>query len=242
MSQPSPADGIEPTRLASADRRDSLLDATAELIALGDAEAVSMEAVAERAGVSRPLVYKHFANRHELVAAVYRRESTALHVELSKAVQAAEGLEEMFRALIQGLLRAHATRGATFAALRAAGGRDRAVRDEQHRRDAITIGYFARQATEELSLDEGEARRAVAILLGAIESVLARWRVRPTREHATALEESYVALAMGGLRSLTGRRSQDGRLRADRGRARRAGRSGVAQPSRTSERVDRTRR
>jgi AcrR family transcriptional regulator len=209
MSRPSPADGIEPTRLASADRRDSLLDATAELIALGDAEAVSMEAVAERAGVSRPLVYKHFSNRHDLVAAVYRRESTALHLELSKAVQNAEGLEEMFRALIRGLLSAQATRGATFAALRAAGGRDRATRDEQRKRDAITTRYFARQAAEELGLDEDEARRAVAILLGAIESVLARWRVRPTREHATALEDMYVALAIGGLTSLTERRSPD---------------------------------
>src|SRR5918996_1774002 len=210
MSRPRPADEVEPARLPSADRRDSLLDATAELIALGDAEAVSMEAVAERAGVSRPLVYKHFANRHELVAAVYRRESTVLHVELSRAVQAAGGLEDMFRALIRGLLRAQATRGATFAALRAAGGRDRAMRAEQRKRDAITISYFARQATEELGLDEDEARRAVAILLGAIESVLARWRVRPTREHATALEDMYVALAIGGLTSLTERRSPDG--------------------------------
>ncbi len=34
-----------------------------------------MEAVAERAGVSRPLVYKHFANRGELLASLYQRES-----------------------------------------------------------------------------------------------------------------------------------------------------------------------
>jgi AcrR family transcriptional regulator len=190
--------------LPSADRRDTLLDATAELLASGDAEAVSMEAVAERAGVSRPLVYKHFANRRELLAAVYRRESSLLHVELSTAVQAARGLEEMFRALIRGSLRAQATRGATFAALRAAGGRDSAMRDERRRRDRITVSYFARQASRELALDEDEARRAVAILLGAIESVLARWRIRPTREHATALEEMYVALAMGGLVSLKG--------------------------------------
>ena len=195
-------ESVEPTRLPSADRRDTLLDATADLLASGDAEAVSMEAVAERAGVSRPLVYKHFANRRELLAAVYRRESSLLHVELSTAVRGANGLEEMFRALIRGSLRAQATRGATFAALRAAGGRDRAMRDEQRKRDRITVSYFAKQAAHELALDESEARRAVAILLGAIESVLARWRVRPTHEHATALEDMYVALAIGCLVSL----------------------------------------
>lgn len=208
MSRTSPTESVESTRLRHADRRDALLDAAADLLASGDVEAVSMEAVAERAGVSRPLVYKHFANRRELLTAVYRRESSILHVELSTAVQAAAGLEDMFRALIRGSLQAQATRGATFAALRAAGGRDRAMRHEQRKRDRITVGYFARQAVLELALDESDARRAVAILLGAIDSVLARWRIRPTREHATALEDMYVALAMGGLVSLRNRKEE----------------------------------
>src|SRR5713101_1521887 len=90
----------EPVRLAKADRRDALLDAAAELVATGDVEEVSMEAVAERAGVSRPLVYKHFANRRELLAAVYQRESALLHAELSADVSTADTLEETFRALI----------------------------------------------------------------------------------------------------------------------------------------------
>ncbi len=61
-----------------------------------------MEAVAERAGVSRPLVYKHFANRGELLAAVYLREATLLHRELAAEVGAAETVEGMFRTLIRG--------------------------------------------------------------------------------------------------------------------------------------------
>src|SRR6266702_5092354 len=119
--EPAKAATVEPVRLARADRRDLLLDAAAELVAAGDVEAVSMEAVAERAGVSRPLVYKHFANRDDLLAAVYQRESTLLHAELTADVSAAESLEETFRALIHGALRAQASRGATFAALRMAG-------------------------------------------------------------------------------------------------------------------------
>src|SRR6185437_4284278 len=92
--------GQEPTRLARSNRRDALLDAAADLVAAGDVESVSMEAVAEQAGVSRPLVYKHFANRSELLAALYQRESALLHSELAAEVQAAVTLEEMFRALI----------------------------------------------------------------------------------------------------------------------------------------------
>src|SRR5437763_15548673 len=110
--EPEAADAasLEPGRLAKADRRDALIDAAAELVAAGDIEAVSMEAVAERAGVSRPLVYKHFANRKELLAAVYQRESAFLHAELTAAVGAAETLEDRFRALAHGALRAQASR------------------------------------------------------------------------------------------------------------------------------------
>ena len=134
--EPEAADaaGVDSVRLARADRRGVLLDAAAELVAAGDVEAVSMEAVAERAGVSRPLVYKHFANRSDLLAAVYQRESALLHAELTTDVSAAETLEETFRALIHGALRAQASRGATFAALRAAGLRTRARREEQRQR------------------------------------------------------------------------------------------------------------
>jgi AcrR family transcriptional regulator len=173
------------------------------LLADGDVEAVSMEAVAARARVSRPLVYKHFANRHELLAAAYGREAALLHAELAADVGAAETIEEMFRALVHGALRAQARRGATFAALRAAGLRTPERRQEQRDRDRTTLRYFTRHAVREFDLDEQQARSAVAILLGTIEVVLAQWRRRPTRDHAALLEETYVGLVVGGLDQLS---------------------------------------
>src|SRR5438309_1541599 len=206
---------VEPARLARADRRDVLLDAAAELVAAGDVEAVSMEAVAERAGVSRPLVYKHFANRNDILAAVYQRESALLHAELTADVSAAETLEETFRALIHGALRAQASRGATFATLRMAGLRTRERREEQRQRDRTTLRYFASQAVRQFDLDRTQARAAVAILLGAIDAALAQWRARPTRDHAALLEDTYVSLAMGGLEQLS--RERERAMGGDRG-------------------------
>src|ERR1700716_4055811 len=114
-------ESLEPARLGRAERRDAILEAADALVAAGDVEAVTMETVAERAGVSRPLVYKHFANRRELLAALYEREAALLHAELAADVEAADTVEEMFRALIRGALRAQASRGATLAALRSVG-------------------------------------------------------------------------------------------------------------------------
>jgi AcrR family transcriptional regulator len=191
----------ESTRLASPDRRGHLLDTAAELLAAGD-DAVSMDSVAERAGVSRPLVYKHFANRAELLAAVYERESSLLHRELAAAVNSVETLEDKFRALVRGALRAEASRGATFASLRSAGARGRAARERQRRRDRNTVGHFAALAMREHGSDERETTQAVAILLGALTSVLAQWRRFPTPDNARLLEDVYVRLAVGGLAAL----------------------------------------
>jgi AcrR family transcriptional regulator len=195
-------DGPEPGRLPRADRRDALLDAAAALVAAGDIDAVSMETVAEKAGVSRPLVYKHFANRRELLAEVYRREAALLHDELAAAVSAADTIEGRFRALVHGALAAEADRGAALSALRAAGGRNRQLREEQRARDRVTVRWFARQAVRELAMDERRARAGASILLRAIESVLAEWRLRPTPARAALLEDTYVSIAMGALERL----------------------------------------
>ena len=116
-TETSGPDSLEPARLTRAERRDALLDAAVALVTSGDVEAVSMDAVAEKAGVSRPLVYKHFANRGELLAAVYRREAAHVHEDLAAEVGAATSLEGMYRTLIRGSLRASADRGHVFAAL-----------------------------------------------------------------------------------------------------------------------------
>jgi len=187
----------------SLSRRDSLLDAAAAMVAAGDAAGVTMESVAAADGVSRALVYKHFANRHDLLAALYERESDSLHEELTKAVSAEEGLEQKFRALVEGALAAQSSRGATFAALSDQGGRRRSQRDLQRRRDDATVRYFTAVAVTQLGLQEHQATVGVRLALGAIAVVLQQWRHRRTPEHAVELADAYVAFAVSGLRTLT---------------------------------------
>jgi AcrR family transcriptional regulator len=191
-------------RLRAADRRDALIDAATTLVASGDVEAVSIESVAETAGVSRPLVYKHFANRTELLAAVYHRESLLLQRGIARAVNEAQTLEAKLRAYVAGCLRAEADRGATLAALRSAGVRADQAREEQRTRDRTTVRYFADLAMQEFGLAERLARETLSVVLAAITGVLAQWRRRPTAEHAKELEEIYVRMAMGGLEALRG--------------------------------------
>ena len=196
-SESGEAESAKPLRLSAFRRRDALVDAAAALVSAGDVHDVSMEAVAERAGVSRPLVYKHFANRHDLLAAVYRREVVRVHDELAAEVAAAGTVEEMFRALVRGSLRAAAERGQLFTALRAAGAWSRQLREEQRTRDRDTVRAFGARSVRQFGLDRRLAMSLTAVLLGALDSVLIQWRLRPTEENAALLEQVYMTTVTG---------------------------------------------
>ena len=195
-------EGARPGPPAGPSRRERLLDVAAQIVAAGHADAVTMDTVASRAGVSRALVYKHFANRQELLAALYERESSLLHRQLSAAVQESDCLAGMLRALVEGALAAQAARSATFVALAAEGGRPAGQRERQRRRDARTLRYFTDRAAAELAIDRELAEPAMRMALGGIASVLEAWRRRPTEENARSLSAMYVAMVIGGLEAL----------------------------------------
>jgi len=56
-------------------RREHLLDATAAIVAKEGFQGVSMQSVARRGGVSRPIVYEHFGDLHGLLEALVARET-----------------------------------------------------------------------------------------------------------------------------------------------------------------------
>src|SRR4051794_20336372 len=52
----------KPARMTAPQRREQLLDVTKEIVAEHGFHAVSIEAVAREAGISRPIVYGHFGD------------------------------------------------------------------------------------------------------------------------------------------------------------------------------------
>ncbi|MGW2231870.1 TetR/AcrR family transcriptional regulator [Streptomyces formicae] len=65
-------------RLDPAERRGELLDTGARLFAAKPYDEVFMEEVAQRAGVSRALLYRYFPSKHALFAAVYQQAADQL--------------------------------------------------------------------------------------------------------------------------------------------------------------------
>src|SRR4051794_7822017 len=61
------------TRMSAAERREQLLDATKAIVVADGFHAVSIEAVAREAGITRPIVYGHFDDLGGLLEALVQR-------------------------------------------------------------------------------------------------------------------------------------------------------------------------
>jgi AcrR family transcriptional regulator len=63
------------TRMTAEERREQILDATKTMAAGRGFHAISIEAVAREAGITRPIVYSHFGDLQGLLEALVERES-----------------------------------------------------------------------------------------------------------------------------------------------------------------------
>ncbi len=70
--------------MTGSERRAQLLDVTTQIVADHGFQAVSIESVARKAGISRPIVYEHFGDLQGLLEAVVEREMSRAFVQVSE--------------------------------------------------------------------------------------------------------------------------------------------------------------
>lgn len=75
--------------MPAADATQAILDAALVEFERHGLQRVALDDVARRAGVSRTTIYRRFANRDELVAAVIERENAALFADIAAELTAA---------------------------------------------------------------------------------------------------------------------------------------------------------
>ncbi|WP_405165003.1 TetR/AcrR family transcriptional regulator [Nocardia sp. NBC_01499] len=94
MPKPEPEGGQQrrryAKRLAPADRREQLLDAALDIITASGFTDVSIAAVAERGGVTRPVVYDSFASRDELLHELIERETARMRAAVDRSMSGIE--------------------------------------------------------------------------------------------------------------------------------------------------------
>ena len=92
-------------RLPPEQRREQLIDAALSVILAKGYEGVSVEAVAREAGVTRPVVYDHFANLTELLQTLIGREERCSLEQLSRVVPEDAADREPIEVLASGVRR-----------------------------------------------------------------------------------------------------------------------------------------
>jgi AcrR family transcriptional regulator len=73
-------------RMSASERREQLVGVARSVFAEKGFEATSVEEIAERAGVSKPVVYQHFGGKEGLYAVVVDREVTSLTSRITGAL------------------------------------------------------------------------------------------------------------------------------------------------------------
>ncbi|TAK68440.1 MAG: TetR/AcrR family transcriptional regulator [Actinomycetota bacterium] len=81
----------ERVRMTGPQRRQQLLDVGRKLFAQKGFEVVTVEEIANKAGVSKPVVYEHFGGKEGLYAVVVDREINRLLQMVTDALSASEG-------------------------------------------------------------------------------------------------------------------------------------------------------
>jgi AcrR family transcriptional regulator len=96
-------------RLSAEERREQLLDATKRIVATSGFHAVSIEAVAREAGITRPVVYGHFRDLHGLLEALVEREGSRALGQLAAVLPrdlSGDAPGELLAAALRGYLEA----------------------------------------------------------------------------------------------------------------------------------------
>src|SRR5437867_10247622 len=85
-------------RLRAADRRAQLLEVARRVFGNSGFHGVSMDDVARESGVTKPILYDHFASKEALYLALLDVDAQALEERIRAALQAPTGNRERIRA------------------------------------------------------------------------------------------------------------------------------------------------
>jgi AcrR family transcriptional regulator len=186
-------------RLPAPARRAQLLDVARRVFARDGYRGTSMEAIAEAAGVTKPVLYQHFSSKHELYGSLLEAELGQLEVELERAFDVAEGNEQRLRLGFGAYLDFVETHEDAFRLLFTEGlGLD----DDFQRRVARFREWVAARITAIIRAEAGlpEARaRALAVAIAGMAESAATWWLSEERPLPIAdLADELAGLAWKG--------------------------------------------
>jgi AcrR family transcriptional regulator len=193
------------SRLPAAERREVILDAALSVFAVHGYETASMGEISAAAGVSKPVLYDHFASKQDMYVSLLTREAARMSVALNSSFDPAAPLEQRLRTLALNSIGFARRNAASSQLLFQPPIGDTKVRQAHERvrkggRQAIADAILADPV---FTASPGLTRKASALLLGDLHSAvlerLVRWAIEDRAVSARALSEVFVDVLWTGL-------------------------------------------
>jgi AcrR family transcriptional regulator len=198
--------------MSAADRRVGILEASRLAFAEGNYHEVSLDTVAERAGVSKALLYEHFASKRELYQAMLELHTQDLVGRIGTAVTAAEPGEPRLLAGLNAFLDfVQDRRGGWRVIFRNAGDPDVAASIGQLRDGvAAAVAALMSEEAEEAFPDAPEREQMLQMvaqqLVGAMQSLADWWELHPDVPREEVLQAAMDFVWVGQDRLSQGER------------------------------------
>lgn len=183
-------------RVGRAEREQQILDAAVTVFTERGYPGTSMDVVAERVGVTKPVLYTHFGSKEGLLLACITRARAELLEVTTTAVAAASGPEEMLRSGIQAFFDYLDAQGPTWTLLYSEPTvAVDAIEEIRGQQTGFIAALLAAQAPDT------EPQRLTGwaqVIVGACER-LALWRGREPQVSSAQATEYLMDLAWTGL-------------------------------------------
>jgi AcrR family transcriptional regulator len=187
------------------ERRAQLLESARDVFGSSGFHTASMEAVARRAGVTKPILYDHFSSKRDLYLALIDADLATVGRRVSEALAAPTGNRERIRASFQAYFDFVDDHGSGFRLLmQEVTGADRDLRRRVGKVRTRIIAEVAALIVRESQgrLDPTDAETVALALVGMVETAAQRNPGRGTRARTDAVD-TLVRLAWRGVTGLT---------------------------------------
>ena len=199
MSVADTEPGARPGRLPRSARRAQLLAAAQEVFVANGYHAAAMDDIAERAGVSKPVLYQHFPSKLELYLALLDQHVQALGAQVRTALEATEDNHQRVNGCIQAYFDFVDDPGGAFRLVFESDLRNEpAVRARVEQSLQISIDALADTIARDTGLDRAEAELLSCGLAGLAE-VSARWWLDSDGPNGARVDKDRAVALLSGL-------------------------------------------
>ena len=189
-------------RLPAAERREQLLRTAVEVFATKGFHTTSMNDIAEAAGVTKPVLYQHFASKRALYLELLAEIGAELRDTIAKATVDAAGPRQQIDLALGAYFRFVENDADSFRVLFG----DSTRRDEEFATEARRVEASIAELAAELIAVEGLTwdRRLVLAhaIVGLAEGACRYWLTHSIDVDATTLAGEVSQLAWAGLRGI----------------------------------------